>query len=125
MSWSQLPSETFPRPPLTPFPRSGNPLASLFPTSGSLAPSEPSTEHPAGNPNCTWGLCSSRWQEALEHSRDHPEGERIVPRVVLEATHQRALRDGGIKFEDLQRFAVGGSGETQTHKAGSRERPGR
>lgn len=34
-----------------------------------------------------------------------------MPKVVLEATHQRALRDGKIELADLERFAVGGSGE--------------
>jgi len=43
-----------------------------------------------------WCLCAPRWQEALEVGQ--------APRVVLEATHEGALRY--CRLEDLRRHAV-------------------
>ena len=47
----------------------------------------------------------------------------------MEATHQRALRDGKIELSDLARFAVGGSGEAASESgagaSGRGERAGR
>ena len=86
----------------------GNDLRSLFPTSGPLSPAGSVHLAPADSP-CKWAICAGRWQEALEASESHPDGEKIVPRVVLEATHEQALKFA--KLEDLARFAVGGDGE--------------
>ncbi|GAA5852854.1 hypothetical protein JCM8547_004709 [Rhodosporidiobolus lusitaniae] len=85
----------------------GNDLWSLFPRlrSQSSSPSSSSSTDP-----CVWCLCASRWAEALRLSSSHPQGESIVPRVVLEATHERALEAGGIAREELEMFAVGGDG---------------
>lgn len=43
-----------------------------------------------------WCLCASRWQEALEAG--------AAPRVVLSATHERAL--DYVSLEDLKRYAL-------------------
>jgi uncharacterized protein (DUF2237 family) len=43
-----------------------------------------------------WCLCAARWQQALEAGR--------APRVVLAATHERALEI--ISFDDLKRHAI-------------------
>jgi len=43
-----------------------------------------------------WCLCAARWQEALEAG--------MAPRVVLTATHERALEQ--IALADLKRFAL-------------------
>lgn len=51
---------------------------------------------------CKWCLCVSRWREAFE-ARTGPD-DRKVPRVVLAATNERALKE--IKLEDLKGFAV-------------------
>ena len=54
----------------------------------------------------------------------HPEGEEIVPRVFLEATHEEAGRMiGGV--HELERFAVGGDGELGGATGRVGERPGR
>ncbi|GAA5907913.1 hypothetical protein JCM6882_001524 [Rhodosporidiobolus microsporus] len=88
----------------------GNDLTSLFPSLRQSAPASFSTSQTTTSPPCVWCLCASRWAEALRASFSHPEGEAIVPRVVLEATHERALRDGRIEMAELERFAVGGDG---------------
>jgi uncharacterized protein len=43
-----------------------------------------------------WCLCAARWQQAFESGR--------APRVVLAATHERALEIVALK--DLKRFAI-------------------
>ncbi|KAL8278094.1 hypothetical protein RQP46_009554 [Phenoliferia psychrophenolica] len=97
----------------------GNDLRSLFPTSGPLSPAG-SAHLPLAESPVKWAICAGRWQEALEASVEHPEGEAIVPRVVLEATHEQALKFA--KMEDLQRFAVGGSGEVKGDSDGEGEK---
>lgn len=47
-------------------------------------------------PGDRWCLCASRWAEALEAG--------VAPRVVLEATHARALE--WLDLEDLEAHAV-------------------
>ncbi|GAA6006471.1 DUF2237 domain-containing protein [Rhodotorula paludigena] len=84
----------------------GNDLWSLFP---SLRQSAASSQQQSASP-CVWCLCASRWYEALKASASHPDGEAIVPRVVLEATHERAPLDGRFDKSELERFAVGGDG---------------
>ena len=60
-----------------------------------------STPHPAYGfpglrPGDRWCLCAPRWQEALEAG--------MAPQVVLEATHEGALRY--CRLEDLRRHAA-------------------
>ncbi|KAE9976901.1 hypothetical protein EG328_002361 [Venturia inaequalis] len=51
---------------------------------------------------CKWCLCVSRWKEALLNGKG--EGDRMIPKVVLSATHEKAL--DVVDLEDLQAFAV-------------------
>ncbi|KAI9727702.1 MAG: hypothetical protein M1828_005930 [Chrysothrix sp. TS-e1954] len=53
---------------------------------------------------CKWCLCASRWKEAVEAAGRDPRGERIVPRVFLNATNARALEK--VELEELKRWAV-------------------
>jgi len=63
--------------------------------------STPVPEHgfPGLVPGDRWCLCASRWQEAFEAG--------AAPRVVLSATHVRALEWAG--SDDLKRHAVSDS----------------
>lgn len=84
----------------------GNDLRPLFPflprfTNINAAPSP--------FPACLWCICASRFQQAILASQTHPLGEAIVPRVILESTHEKALQH--ISMEDLERFANGGAGD--------------
>jgi len=49
-----------------------------------LASAVPEHRFPGLKPGDRWCVCAARWQEALE--------EGVAPPVVLEATHERALR---------------------------------
>lgn len=49
-------------------------------------------------------LCASRWYEAFEARGREPAGDKIVPKVFLNATHEKAL--GKINLEDLKGFAI-------------------
>ena len=51
---------------------------------------------PGLKPGDRWCLCAARWQEALEAG--------AAPRVVLQATHERALEI--VKLNDLKRHAL-------------------
>ncbi|KAM0789157.1 hypothetical protein ACM66B_000007 [Microbotryomycetes sp. NB124-2] len=84
----------------------GNDLRPLFPTSGHDSPSSNPTESP-----CRWCLCAGRWAQALKASVSHPLGDKIVPRLFLEATHENATRDSGLDRKEFERFAVGGTGD--------------
>ena len=53
---------------------------------------------------CKWCLCASRWLEAFQARERDPNGDKIVPKVFLEATNEKAL--GKINLEDLKAFAV-------------------
>lgn len=87
----------------------GNDLRPLFPTSGPLAP----TSDPLTSP-CRWCLCASRWAQAVKAAATGQLEERFVPRIILESTHQNAIRDaGGISRADFERYAVGGDGVAQ------------
>lgn len=57
---------------------------------------QPEAGFPGLRPGDRWCLCASRWQEALEAG--------TAPRVILQATHQRALRV--VELEDLKRHAL-------------------
>jgi uncharacterized protein (DUF2237 family) len=56
----------------------------------------PELDFPGLKPGDRWCLCAARWQEALEAG--------CAPRIVLRATHQRALELCDIA--DLKRHAV-------------------
>ena len=56
----------------------------------------PEFEFPGLKPGDRWCLCAARWQEAFAAGK--------APRVVLQATHQRALED--CQLEDLKRHAL-------------------
>ena len=64
----------------------GNDLSTPYPAWG----------FPGLRPGDRWCLCAPRWQEALEAGQ--------APKVVLEATHEGALRY--CSLEDLQRHAT-------------------
>jgi len=51
---------------------------------------------------CRWCLCASRWKEAFDARGK--EGDRVVPKVFLSATNEKALRK--VTLEDLKSFAV-------------------
>lgn len=56
----------------------------------------PQYNFPGLEPGDRWCLCASRWQEALEVG--------VAPRVILEATHVRALEI--VSFNDLKQYAL-------------------
>lgn len=66
--------------------RRGNDLSTAAPEHG----------FPGLRPGDRWCLCAGRWQEALEAG--------LAPRVVLTATHERALELVGL--DDLKRHAI-------------------
>lgn len=47
-----------------------------------------------------------RWKEALLASRNHPQGEKIVPKVNLKGTSMTALGEGRgkVTLEELKKF---------------------
>ena len=53
---------------------------------------------------CKWCLCAGRWLEAFEARGKEPAGDRIVPKVFLEATNEKALNK--INLNDLKAFAA-------------------
>lgn len=53
---------------------------------------------------CKWCLCASRWLEAFEAKGREKEGDKIVPKVFLNATNEKAL--GKIELEVLKRYAI-------------------
>ena len=56
----------------------------------------PEFNFPGLRPGDRWCLCAPRWQEALEAG--------MAPRVVLRATHERALE--AVELKDLKKYAV-------------------
>ena len=56
----------------------------------------PEFDFPGLKPGDRWCLCAARWREALEAG--------CAPKVVLRATHQRALEY--VSLEDLKRHAI-------------------
>lgn len=59
---------------------------------------------PGMKAGCRWCLCAGRWLEAFESRGRESAGEKIVPKVFLHATNEKAL--GKISLEDLQKYAV-------------------
>ncbi|KAF1914441.1 hypothetical protein BDU57DRAFT_519448 [Ampelomyces quisqualis] len=51
---------------------------------------------------CKWCLCVTRWKEAFDARTG--DDDRKVPRVVLNATNERALE--GVGMEDLKKFSA-------------------
>jgi uncharacterized protein (DUF2237 family) len=56
----------------------------------------PAFGFPGLKPGDRWCLCAARWQQALKAGH--------APRVVLTATHERALEE--VALADLKRFAL-------------------
>ena len=56
---------------------------------------------------CKWCLCVARWKEAFDARKS--DTDRVVPRVVLGATSERALE--GVGLEDLRKFSAGEEGK--------------
>jgi uncharacterized protein (DUF2237 family) len=56
----------------------------------------PEFDFPGLRPGDRWCLCAARWQEAFEAG--------CAPRVVLRATHERALED--VSMADLKAHAI-------------------
>lgn len=52
---------------------------------------------------CKWCLCASRWLEAFEAKGREKDGDKIVPKIWLSATNEKAL--GKIRMEDLKAYA--------------------
>lgn len=53
---------------------------------------------------CSWCLCVSRWKQSFDAYKRGELPKQVVPKVKLEATHQRAL--DVVSLEDLQGFAL-------------------
>ncbi|KAI5778750.1 hypothetical protein EDC01DRAFT_673230 [Geopyxis carbonaria] len=63
---------------------------------------------------CRWCLCVTRWKEAYDAYKGGEKGiaHETVPRVVLEASGQRALEGGKVTIAMLEEFKGGdGKGE--------------
>lgn len=59
---------------------------------------------PGMKAGCKWCLCATRWLEAFNARGNEPAGDKIVPKIFLNATNEKALNK--IKLEDLKAFAV-------------------
>lgn len=53
-----------------------------------------------------WCLCSARWKEAMVAAQNGEISKDAVPKVHLHATNESAMREGGLKLEDLKKFAM-------------------
>lgn len=58
---------------------------------------------PGMKDGCKWCLCASRWKEAFDARKNEAAGDRIVPKVFLSATSEKAL--GKVSMDDLKMFA--------------------
>lgn len=54
--------------------------------------------------DCKWCLCVSRWKQALDAWKDGDLSKAGVPRIVLEATEDSALKK--LSLDDLKVFSV-------------------
>ncbi len=59
---------------------------------------------PGMKAGCKWCLCASRWLEAFDARGREKEGDKIVPKIFMNATNEKALKK--INLEDLKAFAV-------------------
>lgn len=82
----------------------GNDLWPLFPSLRKQLSPSTATNAPQATTPCVWCLCARRWYEAVKAAATHPLGDQIIPRVVLEATHERALQDGGFTAEEVAKY---------------------
>lgn len=53
---------------------------------------------------CKWCLCAGRWLEAFEARGREKDGDKIVPKIFLNATNQAALRT--VDLADMKKFAA-------------------
>lgn len=53
---------------------------------------------------CKWCLCASRWREAFDARGNEKAGDKIVPKIFLNATNEKAL--GKVSLEELKMFAA-------------------
>ncbi|KAK9897708.1 hypothetical protein P389DRAFT_169729 [Cystobasidium minutum MCA 4210] len=51
---------------------------------------------------CKWCLCVTRWKEAFLNKDKF--GDKIVPRVILEATHKDTLEKSDVTLDMLKQF---------------------
>ena len=61
-----------------------------------LSTPRPEFSFPGLKPGDQWCLCASRWKEAYD--------DGVAPKVVLEATHEKALKYATL--DQLKEFAV-------------------
>lgn len=66
--------------------------------------------------DCKWCLCASRWKESFDAWKRGEIDRESVPKVMLEATHKRAL--DRVKLEDLKSFAFKNSNPTDPAQGG-------
>lgn len=59
---------------------------------------------PILSPGCSWCLCVSRWKESLDAYRLGQVDRDTVPKIKLDATHQKALQT--VSIDDLREFAI-------------------
>lgn len=45
-----------------------------------------------------------RWREAFDARKNHPQGDKIVPKIFLNATNEKAL--GKISMDELKMYAA-------------------
>jgi hypothetical protein len=62
---------------------------------------------------CSWCLCVSRWKQSLDAYKRGELSKNGVPKVKLEATHQRAL--DVVSLDDLKEFAYNDSDSSASH----------
>lgn len=53
---------------------------------------------------CSWCLCVSRWKQSLDAYKRGELAKDGVPKIKLQATHQRAL--DMVSIDDLKAFAL-------------------
>ncbi|QIW97553.1 hypothetical protein AMS68_003071 [Peltaster fructicola] len=53
---------------------------------------------------CKWCLCVTRWKEAFDARKSDPAGDKIVPKVFLNATNEKALNK--VTVDDLKLFSA-------------------
>ncbi|KAK4555927.1 hypothetical protein LTR86_007147 [Recurvomyces mirabilis] len=59
---------------------------------------------PGMKAGCKWCLCTSRWLEAFQARGNEAAGDKIVPKIFLNATNEKALNK--INLDDLKAFAA-------------------
>nr|OQO23863.1 hypothetical protein B0A51_05875 [Rachicladosporium sp. CCFEE 5018] len=59
---------------------------------------------PGMKAGCKWCLCATRWREAFDARKNEAAGDKIVPKIFLHATNEKAL--GKMSLEELKMFAA-------------------